>query len=314
MSRIAATDRARRLLAIVPWIAAHPEGVPLDEVCERFAVSRARLVSDLQTVSFVGIAPFTPDLLVEVHLDDDRVRIDLPQAFSRPLRITPADALALVAAGQSLLAVPGADPDGPLARALDKLADALGVRPADIDIELGGADPDLLVELRRALDDARAVRIDYYSYGRDERSTRVVEPVRLRHEQGHWYLEAWCRSSDAERIFRVDRIESADVLDEHLTSRRGGDGRLFHPAADAPRVVLELSAAARWVVEQYPCEHVEERPDGTLVVTLAVAARAWLERLLLVLGPEATVVSCPAELEGTAREAATRILARYRRR
>lgn len=313
MSRIAATDRARRLLAVVPWIAARPEGVPLDEVCERFAVDRSRLVSDLQTMSFVGLAPFTPDLLVEVHLDDDRVRIDLPQAFSRPLRITPADALALVAAGRSLLSVPGADPDGPLARALDKLAHALDVHPDDIDIELGGADPALLDALRRAVEGARAVRIDYYTYGRDERTTRVVEPVRLHHEQGHWYLEGWCRSSGAERLFRVDRIERAEVLDERVTARPSTGRGVFRPASGAPRVVLDLTPAARWVVERYPCDRVEEHPDGTLRVTLAVVGRAWLERLLLILGPDARIVEAPPELRHLAEGAAERILARYRR-
>jgi proteasome accessory factor C len=314
VSRIAATDRARRLLAVVPWIAAHPEGVPLDEVCERFAVDRSRLVSDLQTMSFVGLAPFTPDLLVEVHLDDDRVRIDLPQAFSRPLRLTPADAMALVAAGRSLLGVPGADADGPLARALAKLAVALGVQPDDIDIELGGADPSLLEDLRRAVAEARAVRLDYYSYGRDERSTRVVEPVRLHHEQGHWYLEAWCRSSGAERLFRVDRIERAELLEEGVAPRPSGAAGVFRPAAGTPRVVLDLAPAARWVVERYPCERVEERPDGSYRVTLAVGGRAWLERLLLILGPDAEMVEAPPELRTLTRDAAARVLARYDRR
>ena len=37
-----------------------------------------------------------------------------------------------------------------------------------------------------------------------------------------------------------------------------------------------------------------ERPDGTLEVVLAVSEPAWLERLLLRLGPEAEVVDPPA--------------------
>jgi proteasome accessory factor C len=73
-------------------------------------------------------------------------------------------------------------------------------------------------------------------------------------------------------------------------------------------VVLELAPRARWVLEQYPSERVEEREGGRCRVTLAVSEQAWLERLLLRLGPDAVVVDGPAHVAG---EAAARILARY---
>jgi proteasome accessory factor C len=65
------------------------------------------------------------------------------------------------------------------------------------------------------------------------------------------------------------------------------------------------------VVESYPSEEVEERPDGSWRVVLAVSERAWLERLLLELGPEARVVA-PAGLQTVGAEAADRLLTRYR--
>ena len=80
--------------------------------------------------------PSHPDQLVEVVIEDGRVWIHYAEYFERPLRLTPDQALALVTAGSGLLAVPGADPDGPLARGLAKLAETLGVTPgADIDID-----------------------------------------------------------------------------------------------------------------------------------------------------------------------------------
>ena len=57
MSRLAAVDRVRRMLAIVPWVASQPDGVPIDELCERFDIDRRQLVDDLSTLSFVGVAP-----------------------------------------------------------------------------------------------------------------------------------------------------------------------------------------------------------------------------------------------------------------
>jgi len=51
---------------------------------------------------------------------------------------------------------------------------------------------------------------------------------------------------------------------------------------------------------------------GRMRVTLAVSERAWLERLLLRLGPDARVISGGGGLEGTGRDGACRLLARYR--
>jgi predicted DNA-binding transcriptional regulator YafY len=57
-------------------------------------------------------------------------------------------------------------------------------------------------------------------------------------------------------------------------------------------------------------ESVEETPDGRLRVVLVASERAWLERLLLRLGPAAEVVG-PAEVRVEAAEAARRLLVRY---
>src|SRR5881275_2324177 len=112
---------------MVPWIAAH-DGPTIAEVCQRFGLKEAELAADLELLWVCGLYPYTPDMLIDVDLDGDRVWIRYAEYFSRPLRLTPAEGLALVAAGRSLLAGTGADPSGPLARGLDKLGRVLGIR------------------------------------------------------------------------------------------------------------------------------------------------------------------------------------------
>jgi proteasome accessory factor C len=63
------------------------------------------------------------------------------------------------------------------------------------------------------------------------------------------------------------------------------------------------------VAEQYPVEKVEQLDGGRLRVTLVASQPAWLERLLLRLGPHATVVAGDT---GLAAEAARRLLRHYR--
>ena len=305
--------RLQRLLAMVPWIAAH-DGPRVEEVCERFGITPAQLAADLEVVWLVGLPPYTPDALMDVVQEGDRVWIHYADVFASPQRLTPDQAVALLTAGASVLALPGADGEGALARGVTKLAAVLGV-DADrvLDVDLGGAQAEVLEVLRTAVRDHRRVHLDYYSYGRDTRSERDVDPYLVHAEDGSLYVLGHCHLAGGERRFRVDRIAAAtllgDTFEPPATELTAG---VFQPDADDPRVVLRLAPGARWVAEVYPVEAVEEHTDGHLTVTLAVAATAWYERLLLSLGPDVEVVDAPAALAGAGRRAAERIVARYR--
>ena len=178
-------------------------------------------------------------------------------------------------------------------------------------MRLGTAPADTLGVLRNALERGVQVELAYYSYGRDELSERRVEPAKVFSDQGNWYLSGWCHRADGERVFRLDRIRTAVVTDIPVEHSDAGVDGAFTPSNDDPRVTLQLAPTARWVVEQYPVESVDD--DGEhLIVTMAVSARGWLERLLLRLGPEATVLKADPSLgTGLASSAADRILARY---
>jgi proteasome accessory factor C len=213
-----------------------------------------------------------------------------------------------------VLALPGAEVDGALASGVAKLAAVLGVEADQVlEIDLGAASPEVLAALRQALGDGRRVRLDYYSFGRDARQLRDVDPFQLESQDGSLYLLGHCHLAGGQRRFRVDRIASAQVLDEAASPPPGDlHTEVFRADDSDPRVVLDLTPAAGWVRDAYPLEGAEVRPDGSSRVTLAVAAAPWFERLLIGLGPEARVVDGPPELAEGARRAAARILDRYR--
>lgn len=313
--RTTASDRFLRLLAVVPWIAAR-DGPRLDEVCERFGMTRKQLLDDLQIVPLVGLPPYTPDTLIEVTIEGDRVWLRFADVFARPLRLTPEQGLALVAAGSAARGLPGAEAGGPLASALDKVAGVLGIDPDEaISVALGETRPGVLDTLRRAAADRHRVRLDYYAYSRDERTTRPVDPHAVFAYEGAWYVRGHCHQADGERLFRVDRIYDIEVLDERFEAPEdAGEARVFDPGPEIPRVTLDLAPVARWVTETYPVEGVREHDDGRLRVRLAVSACPWLERLLVRLGPAARVVEADdPELTDAGRTAARRLLARYQR-
>ncbi|MEM9468386.1 MAG: WYL domain-containing protein [Actinomycetota bacterium] len=324
-ARLTARDRLARLLSIIPWVAEHPDGAAIDDIVERFAYPRAQLLDDLQeVVFFVGVHPFTPDSLIEVEVGDDRVQIRYAEWFSRPLRLSPEEGARLLTAGRSVLPLTEGETDvesddaddrpSPLLRALTKLGTTLGEGASQaVDVRLGRAAGDTMGFIRDALAAGRQLDLQYYSYGRDELTERRVDPDRLFSDQGNWYLSGWCHRAEGERVFRVDRIRAIRSTDTPAERRELATESSFSPSGDDPRVTIRLGPSAQWVVEQYPVESTEA--DGEdLIVTMAVSAQAWLERLMLRLGPDARIVSADAPLPvDLTSVAAARVLARYDR-
>jgi proteasome accessory factor C len=210
--------------------------------------------------------------------------------------------------------LPGADPDGPLARGLAKLGRALGEDDtAGVKIELDK--PELVDRLAAAATAQEQLRIEYVGADRDEATTRRIVPRQVFTDRGEWYVSADDDRSGAVRTFRVDRITALDETGAHVAP---SDAPLPEPGAwfddeSVRRAVLRLSPAARWVVERFPVDTVAgPDADGWSRVTLPVASEQWLVRTMLRLGPEAELVE-PADLRAVVTEAASRVLARYRR-
>ncbi len=84
----------------------------------------------------------------------------------------------------------------------------------------------------------------------------------------------------------------------------------FVPGPDSRRVRLSLNPATAWLVESVPATGPATTAGDRLEVELFVGGEAWLERLLLRLGPDTRVVD-PPDFRSLASDAALRILRRY---
>jgi predicted DNA-binding transcriptional regulator YafY len=303
--REAETD-LQRVLAMVPWLANH-SGAPKAEVAARFGVTLAQLERDLTLIMMVGVPPYSPGDYITIDYEGDTVDVWFAPYFTRPLRLTAAEGLALLAAGRALLAVPGPDEQGPLATALDKLERALGVSEVVVDF----AAPEHLGAVRDAAAQGRRIEIDYWSAGRDAMTTREIDPGPPFFALGEWYTDALDHLRDEPRMFRVDRIRAVRPTDARFTPAPAErPGAVYNPRPADRRVTLELPGSASWIAESFPAESVEDLPGGGQRVVLAVSENAWLERLLLRAGPEARVVG-PDDSVGIGPAAARRLLARY---
>jgi len=312
-----AGDRLNRLLAILVHLARVGEA-SIAELADRFSVSTTELLHDLELAACCGVPPYTPDQLIDLLVDEDRVVAEGLRELAHPRRLTPEEGFALAAAARALLAVPGADAEGDLAGALGKLEAVLGSSRLAVEVDASPA----LGPLQEAVASRVQVEIDYFGASATQPSTRVVDPYQVVVREARWYLDGWCHRAGGLRRFQVDRIQAvratgraAERVGALSASEREALSRpeAFLGASEAVVATVVLPSEARFAVEGLVTDALEETDDGRLVATIPVSdADGWFGRLLLLLGPKAVVIDPPGLLDAGTR-AARRALDRYNR-
>ncbi len=314
-----ATDRLQRLLALVPYVVSR-EVVGLAETAAAFGVTENELVDDLNMLWCVELRSPDPYCPIDLSYEGGEIMVSEAESMDRPLRLGPDEASALLIGLRLLAELPGPQDRSALRRTIAKLEAAAGeaaAASAQVAVQIDGRAPaDVQAQVADAMRRGRRLHLSYYVPGRDEATERDVDPMRLLLVEGRTYLEAWCRSAGAVRLFRLDRVLGLTVLDvpaQVPEQAKGVDvdsGQLFRPSEADIRVELELSQAGRWVAEYYPCEQVTDLPEGRLRVVLRTPDTRWVRRLALRLGEDGKVVA-PASLAAQVEQDATAALAQY---
>lgn len=312
--------RLRRLLVMLPWLMERGS-VSTQEMADRFGLSVRELVAELTLASLCGVSQDPLDL-IDLWVDENEVHVGVPKYFERPLRLTLPEAFSLVASASLARQIPGSDPSGALARAVDKIVSATGLDAESsvaVDIDV----PPLLELLTQAANRAVVVEFDYWTVSSGEMRLRRVVPVETFREQNHWYLRALDVQADAERTFRVDRMESLILTDSVQEVSLPQRGEWFETSEDSRPVVLRIDAEWMWVLERYPlieASDIAEEDTGESsaqtkmkqrTVRLLVSNEHWLQRLLIRLGNHAEVIE-PLEWRTVGRVTAESVLKRYR--
>ena len=299
--------RLNRILAMLPWVIANA-GASVDEVCERFGYSRRDLAADLDLVFVCGLPGYGPGDLMVAYIDEDEVVVELADYFANPVRLTPPEALSLLASGMALMST-GQAPTA-LETAVQKLQTAvIGVDDEALVVDL--AEPPLVAELRNAAAAGEVVRIVYTALATGKTSKRDVEPWVVFTTMGNWYLRGFCRSAQAERVFRIDRIKELAAAGKsfEVTQHSASPEIGYTPGEEDVRAVIRLGNYARWVAEYYPVEIVSD-DESWLTVRFSASDASVVARLLLRLGNSAELVD-GAEVETSLDDMRTRVLARY---
>jgi len=155
---------------------------------------------------------------------------------------------------------------------LGGIVESAGEEP-DIDGALASlpSDPNL-APLYQACSERRTATFDYHG------ERRTVDPQRVGYQRGHWYLTGWDHAREAERNFRLDRVEGrvATGSPRAFVPRDGAsvlpdDPWRLGEGAEVTATLLVDADHAAWAARQLGEQAMaEHRPDGSMVFEVAV--------------------------------------------
>ena len=155
-----------------------------------------------------------------------------------------------------------------------------------------------VIALFEAVRERRTVTFTY------NETERQVEPWRLSHRRGRWYVVGFDKTREAERNFRVDRVEGPLQLSEaEAFVRPAGAGEVkdrapweFDDSEEIVASILVDADQAGWARSLVGNEAVvDERSDGAIVIEVAVSNVAAFRSFVLGFRHHAEVLA-PAEL------------------
>ena len=231
------TDKLIRQLSLVAFLMAERRAITARDVksnvegysemsdeafARRFYSDRAELLAlgvplQSQRDEFTGEELYTlrseQYFLPQLELENDELAalntalylLEGQFAYAEPLRL----ALQNLALGR---------PAGAFAEAPTATAQRVEVLDPDYSLEMPGR----LAKLEGAISKQRTVKFDYWSISRDDHAERTLNPYALYNDRGKWYVVGHDLDRDAERTFRVSRIEG----DIRFATRRERDFRI----------------------------------------------------------------------------------------
>lgn len=276
-------DQLKRMLQLVPFLV-HNQGLHIQDVADRFGITRRELEADLLILICSGLPQGYPDELLDIQWEDDHVFITQSLELNKPVRFTVDEACALLTGLETLNGLPGVAEGGALESVTLKLMAAAGeegLRAASLSgPEVSPANTASLETIRGAIAAGEQLHLVYFSAQKDSLSERDVDPLRLYSMDNTWYFEAYCHSAAGMRNFRLDRIEDLQPTGKPVSRPVLPDGgfpaKLFTPNDDDTLVTVQLTARGAGLADDYYAERIAALPDGGLVAEIRFGSTAWL--------------------------------------
>jgi proteasome accessory factor C len=298
-----AAIRALRAMDLIPYILENP-GISISNLSEKFSVSEKQIESDLQLIFLCGLPGYTPYELIDIVFEDGTVTIVDPQVLSRPRRFSKTELIS-ICIGLKIISELDSNDSSRTSRIRDLLRK---LSPENI-IEPRGVlqneyQSNFVSTISEAIVKRNLLEITYTSRSKDETTSRSIAPLSIFIENGNSYLSAVDVAKQAERVFRLDLLQSCVMKNEKV------------PALIP---VEEKSLFAEIMIDERNRSFIEENSSiiseiksvkNHKFVTIKIEGYEWLIKTILSMSPDLSVIK-PSELKHQITSRASEILALY---
>ena len=285
--KLTSEQRLSRAIDIMEALyAAGEKGMDRGEICSRFDITGASLDEIIGIVSTLADRESGARVICECR--DERVILTGEAGRVLPLRLSAAEGAVLNHELESL----GIESEtaARIRRAL--LPEELGYNQRVIDTVARGSH---WQQLNCAIQDGVRCRIAYRSLDDERARERTVDPLRIVTNGDSMYLVAWDTEQDAQRRYRLDKIEEIILTDDSVERHHSMITTLQDSLAKAGReaklaMPLDLADRLGWA----GITSVNRADEETAIVTVRYTSEAWLFSQVVAKGGAIRITDDPA--------------------
>lgn len=187
-----------------------------------------------------------------------------------------------------------------------------------IDFSPWGANPNAynkFTDIKTAIMQSRVIEIDYInSY--NQKSCRIIEPMRLIFKSQAWYLWGFCREKQDYRTFRISRIKSVEIGEEIFDRNKAHvvKGHSVETEKEKPytHVVLQFAEEVLYrLYDDFDDQRLRDNSDGTYTLEIDFPEDEWLYGYILSFGCFAKVIE-PEHIRKIIKERSEKIIEFYK--
>ena len=294
-----------RMLRII-FILLNKKKVTAGELAAEFEVSTRTIYRDLDALSRAGIPVYT------CQGRNGGIRLVDNYVLNKSL-LSQAEQDEVLAALHGLKAVHYPEAE----KVLTKLSAVFGNKSKDwiaVDFsDWGNTKQEMLAKIKAAIINRKVISFTYYnSYG--EKTIRTVEPLQLWFKSKAWYLRAFCRNKQSQRLFKLNRIKNICLLPEEFEHQAEKEAPPFldsvskRPMVD---ITMELHASQAYrVYDEFDESQITPHADGSFTVRFSYPEDEWVYGFILSFGMYAEVIE-PPHIREIIRERLNKTLAFY---
>lgn len=288
------------LIKLLPWLVAN-NGAALSEVSEHFAISEKHALELISQLVVTGPSQAGGGL-VDIDFEDaDSIFVTDAKALDRPVKLSEFEASTLLGGLHYLEQFPHLVDSQTVAGLIQKIQQALPDVESPINVVAAPITELVRSTVAEGISSKLSLRIKYAGVTKDDLSERTIDPVSIYSQDDFVYLKAWCRSSQAWRSFRLDRILEVELGNDSISIP------LDEQPPEATRdylAAIELDKAYYGQLDQVDIISFKEYMWHAVEVELKVYSRDWLVSMILASGGRVKAVRPPDLIEALVARAA----------